>query len=190
MRRVITEPEKTNPVLADVAIEAMKKELRTLAWLDQVFGRAWPVVRNMGGRKYNEPCIYTKGNSYETVIPSADLGNYSFFVLNDAFNILDGEDIAPSVKVRTPFSLVVWFDLRRCFEDGENRRDTENLKADVVDVLKRTSFKGGYITLTRGYEEWKKVFAGFNVDPEQNRCLMQPYGGFRIDGIIESRWPC
>lgn len=188
--RIIVEPEKINPVLADEAIIAMQAELRTLPWLDQVFGRAWPIVLNKGGRKYTEPCVYTKGNSYETVIPSADLGNYSFFVLNDAFSVDDAVKISPNVKVRTPFSLIVWFDLRKCFNDGENRRDTENLKADVIDAIKRARVKKGYVSLTRGYEEWKKVFTGFNVDAERNLCLMQPYGGFRIDGYIESQWPC
>ena len=100
--RTIVEPTKTNPVLADVAIEAAKKVLVTLPWVDQAFGRAWPIAMERGNTKLTEPCIYTKGNSYETVVPSADLGNYTFFVLMDSARYEEELDV-----YRQPYALIV-----------------------------------------------------------------------------------
>ena len=82
--RIITEQSKTNPVLADVAIEAAKRQLLTLPWVDQAFGRVWPIPMQRGDKNVTEPCVYCNGNRYETLVPSADLGNYTFFVLMDS----------------------------------------------------------------------------------------------------------
>lgn len=177
--RTITEPTKTNPVLADVAIEAAKTALLTLPWVDQAFGRAWPIAMDRGDKKLTEPCIYTKGNSYETLVPSADLGNYTFFVL------MDGARYDVDTEVYTqPFALIVWYDMRRCFaENGDNRRDTENLKKDIIDTLTiSTAVKNGNITVNRVIENPKSVYKEFTFDTQQNQALVQPYGAIRFEG--------
>ena len=176
--RTIVEPTKTNPVLADVAIEAAKLALKTLSWLDQAFGRAWPIAMDRGNTKLTEPCIYTKGNSYETVVPSADLGNYTFFVLMDSAR--NDEDV-----YRQPFALILWYDMRRCFStNGANRRDTENLKKDILDTLRDCPVANGSITVTRVIEQPKAVYKEFTFDTQQNQALVQPYGAIRFEGEI------
>ena len=180
MMRTIIEPTKTNPALADVAIEAAKKALLTLAWVDQAFGRAWPIAMERGNNnKVTEPCIYTKGNSYETVVPSSDLGNYTFFVLVDAARY----EVETEVY-RQPYALIVWYDMRRCFTDnGANRRDTENLKKDIIDVLTTSTIvKDGRITVNRVIENPKSVYKEFSFDTQMNQALVQPYGAIRFEG--------
>lgn len=182
--RTITEQTKTNPVLADAVIEQLKVALGNLAWLDQVFGRAWTIDRGDGKKKIYEPCIYTAGNSYETLIPSADLGNYSFFVLMDATRVDEFS------KVISPFALIVWYDISKCFTDGGNCRDTENLKADILDVLRTAIVRGGSVTVTKVYEEPKNVYKGYTLDESVNRFMTQPYGAMRIEGEIVSNYQC
>ena len=178
--RTIVEPTKTNPVLADVAIEAAKTALKTLSWVDQAFGRAWPIAMDRGNTKLTEPCIYTKGNSYETVVPSADLGNYTFFVLMDSARYEEELDV-----YRQPYALIVWYDMRRCFtENGANRRDTENLKDDIIEVLSSASTKTSRITVNRIMEMPKSVYKEFTFDTQQNQALVQPYGAIRFEGEI------
>ena len=183
--RTIKEQTKTNPVLADVAIEAAKKKLLALSWVDQSFGRAWPLPMERGQKKVTEPCIYTKGNSYETLVPSADLGNYTFFVLMDAARYDDDNS-----RLTQPFALIVWYDMRRCFDNGADRRDTENLKADIIDTLKETPVHNGSITVTRIFEMPKSVYKEFTFDVEQNQALVQPYGAMRIEGEINMLVGC
>ena len=176
--RTIVEPTKTNPVLADVAIEAAKTALKTLSWVDQAFGRAWPIAMDRGNTKLTEPCIYTKGNSYETVVPSADLGNYTFFVLMDSARYEEELDV-----YRQPYALIVWYDMRRCFtENGANRRDTENLKKDILDTLRDCPVANGSIAVTRVIEQPKAVYKEFTFDTQQNQALVQPYGAIRFEG--------
>lgn len=180
--RKIDEQTKTAPVLCDVAIEAMKEALLTLPWLDQAFGRAWPIPMKRGERQVTEPCVYTKGDDYETLVPSSDLGNYSFIVLMDAARIDEG-------KVRQPFALVVWYDMRRCFDDGQNRRDTENLKKDVIDAVSSATVRNGGVTLNRIMEMPKAVYKEFTFDT-QNQALVQPFGAMRFEGEISMMTDC
>lgn len=181
--RTITEQVKSNPVLADVAIEAVKAQLLTLAWVDQAFGRAWPISMDKNGKKVVEPCVYTSGNSYETLIPSADLGNYTFFVLRDAARVT--EDM-----YYQPYALIVWYDMRECFDNGANRRDTENLKKDIIDVLRDVIIKHGSITLDKVYEVAKSVYKEFTIDETWNQSLVQPYGAMRFEGEIIMEQGC
>lgn len=191
--RIIREQTKTNPVLSDYAIGKINAKLKDrLWWLDQTFGRAWPITRVQGNKRYTEPCVYTAGNNkygYETLVPSADLGNYSFFVLKDPTALVPNK----YGMVRIPFSLIVWVDLRTCFQGvgADKRRDTENLKRDILSVLKNdVFFTGGAITIAQVYEEAKNVFKGFTIDETTNQCLMQPYAGFRFDGEVSIMMEC
>lgn len=184
--RTINEQVKTNPTLADKVIEAAKTALSGVWWLDQCFGRAWRITKRLNGANITEPCIYTTGNSYESLVPSNDLGNYSFFLLGDPNTV----DYSYS-RIDTPYSLIVWCDLRKCFSNGDtNRRDTENLKAELMNALGNVAVKGGRISLSRIYEEANNVFRGFTLDETVNQYLMQPYAGFRIEGTIRAEIPC
>lgn len=184
--RTIKEQTKTNPVLADAAIEAAKKRLLALSWVDQAFGRAWPIPMERGQSKVTEPCVYTKGNSYETLVPSADLGNYTFFVLMDSAR-LDAEE---GLSLEQPYALIVWYDMKRCFDNGADRRDTENLKADIINTLRETPVHNGRITVSRIYEMPKAVYKEFSFDVEQNQSLIQPYGAIRFEGTINMLLGC
>lgn len=176
--RTITEQTKTNPVLADVAIEAGKKALLTLAWIDQAFGRAWPILMERGSSKVTEPCVYTKGNSYETLVPDSDLGNYTYFVLMDSARYDEENDTYVQ-----PYALVLFYDMRRCYTDnGDNRRDTEQLKSDIIDVLTNANVKNGHITVNRVMESPKTVYKEFTFSTEMNQSLVQPYGAIRFEG--------
>ena len=177
--RIITEQPKTNPVLADVAIEAAKRQLLTLPWVDQAFGRVWPIPMQRGDKNVTEPCVYCNGNRYETLVPSADLGNYTFFVLMDSARYDEETD-----TYTQPYALVVWYDMNRCFENGSNRRDTENLKDDIIEVLRSTPISNGSIHVSRIIEMPKSVYKEFTFDTQQNQALVQPYGAIRFEGEI------
>lgn len=185
--RTIVEQTNSNPVLAAEAIREVNDSLRNVAWLDQVFGRAWRITRELRGKKYTEPCLYvggTSGNEYETLVPSSDLGCYSFWLQNDPDTMGNGADY-----MLADYSLVVWCDLCRCFGDG-SRRDTDNLKKDILSVLVESGRADGVITVKRVYEDAKNVFKGFTFDETANQYLMHPYWGMKIDVELRIDTPC
>lgn len=159
-----------------------------LPWLDAAFGRAQRLVRNTpSGRRITTPNVYagTKGkvNDYLEVSPDAEIGNFSFFAIEEPQDILPG---VGQREFRIPFGLIVWFDCRRAFSSATNR-NIEALKLDVLRVLSgRTGFAltQGHIEVTRIYEQAMNIYRGFSLDEVDNQFLMHPYGGFRIEGYL------
>ena len=159
-----------------------------LPWLDAAFGRAQRLVRNTpSGRRITTPNVYagTKGkvNDYIEVSPDAEIGNFSFFAIEEPQDILPG---VGQREFRIPFGLIVWFDCRRAFNSATNR-NIEALKLDVLRVLSgRTGFAlaQGHIEVTRIYEQAMNIYRGFSLDEVDNQFLMHPYGGFRIEGYL------
>lgn len=187
--RIIHEQTKVNPVLADKAfIEVNVALKRNLTWLDQAFGRAWKITSEATtGKKMSLPCIYTSGNNYEQLVPSADLGNYSFFILQDPSSI-DKYDI-----VTFDASLIVWVDLRKCMAtDQFNRRDTEIVKAQIMRVLQKDNGlkDGGALTLRRVYESIENVWKEYKLDDGHARFMEHPYAAFRFDMTMSVQSPC
>lgn len=162
--------------------------IANLPWLDAAFGRAQRLVRNTpSGRRITTPNVYagTKGkvNDYIEVSPDAEIGNFSFFAIEEPQDILPG---VGQREFRIPFGLIVWFDCRRAFNSATNR-NIEALKLDVLRVLSgRTGFAlaQGHIEVTRIYEQAMNIYRGFSLDEVDNQFLMHPYGGFRIEGYL------
>lgn len=168
--------------------EIQRGLIGNLPWLDAAFGRAQRLVRNTpSGRRITTPNVYagTKGkvNDYLEVSPDAEIGNFSFFAIEEPQDILPG---VGQREFRTPFGLIVWFDCRRAFNSATNR-NIESLKLDVLRVLSgRTGFAlaQGHIEVTRIYEQAMNIYRGFSLDEVDNQFLMHPYGGFRIEGYL------
>lgn len=173
--RLIHEQKKERPKLLDIPIEAIRNRMiEVIPWLDQSFGRAWRVTRNIGGKKYVEPCVYCGGEEYETLIPSADLGNYCFWLLHDPTDV--DEDM-----VSAKASVIFFVDLRTAF-DGHDKRDTEVLKNDIIKAFRHDLWvKGARLEVEKVYEDAKNVFQGLTVDENENQFTMQPYCSFRVE---------
>lgn len=179
MRKVIEQP-KTNPVLADVLIEEMKSALSSIAWMDNAFGRAWLITDSVNGKKSTFATVYTKGNKYENIMPSADLGNYSFFVLRDP------SEVDQYGTFTYQLSLIVWVDMRKCFANGANRRDSENIKAEIYNAIESVQDK----CVFRIYEDMGNVWRGMTIDETHARFMEQPYAAFRFDIELRIEKPC
>ena len=167
-----------------------------VSWLDVAFGRAQRIVRTTAsGRRITTPNVYCGGwnghgpNDYIEVSPDAEIGNFSFF------SVEDPQTIGPGPWLRTvqaPFGLVVWFDLRRVYGSATNR-NTEKLKEDVLKVLTGRSgwaIPAGHIELAQIYEQSQNIYRGYSLDEVDNQFLMHPYGGFRIEGVVSYTEPC
>lgn len=166
-----------------------------IQWLDAAFGRAQRLVRMVAGRRIVTPNVYCGGwnghgpDDYIEVSPDSKIGNFSFFVIDDPQTI----DAGPWARtVHTPFSLVVWFDLRRVYGQADNR-NTELLKAQVLRVLSGRAgwhLTEGRVTTAKIYEQAENIYRGFTLSEIDNQYLMHPFGGFRIEGMLEYEEMC
>lgn len=162
-----------------------------LPWLDAAFGRAQRIVRiTADGKRLTLPNVYCGGwrghgpNDYIEVSPDSHIGNFSFFLVDDP-QTLDTDIWAR--HIRTPFSLVVWFDLRKVYGE-ETNRNIEFLKAQVLRLLEGRdgwTLSDGRVTIGRIFEQNENIYRGFSLQEVDNQYLMHPYGGFRLEGTLE-----
>lgn len=183
-------PQFDNPKLIDLVIGEIQNGLvENIGWLDMAFGRAQKLVKQIEKKKYYEPHVYTgKGNEYIGVYPDSKIGNFSFFWIDDPQNM----DWVPKQqgKIKTPFSLIFWFDLRRVYNEPNNR-NTEALKADILNLLNGGFWiKTGRIKINRIYEQAENIYRGFTLDEIDNQFLMHPFAGFRFEGELTVNEPC
>lgn len=189
-------PVISNPFMLDRVIAEIQNGLVAgLPWLDVAFGRAQRITRMLEGKKIITPNVYCGGwanhgeNDYIEVSPDSNIGNFSFFDINDPHEISAGPW---AQDIKTPFGLVIWFDLRRVYGTYDNR-NTEQLKAAVLRILSgRTGFalSDGKIIVNQIYERAENIYRGYTLSEIDNQYLMHPYGGFRFEGILEYQEPC
>jgi len=183
-------PVIDNPQLIDIVLGEMQTGLvSNLGWLDMAFGRAQRLVKTIETKKYFTPNVYTgKGNEYIGVAPDSKIGNFSFFWLDDpqTMNWLPGQQ----GDIKTNFSLIFWFDLRRVYNEANNR-NTELLKANILRTLNGGfPMRSGRIKINRIYEQAENIYRGFTLDEVDNQFLMHPFAGFRFEGELTIIEPC
>ena len=186
-----------NAVMLDEAIGEIQQALAGgLPWLDAAFGRAQKLVKEINGRRITTPNVYCGGlqgygnNDYIEVSPDSFKGNFCFFVVDDPQTI-DWEPNA-EMEQRAPFSIIFWFDLRRVF-GSLNNRNTEYLKAQILDILNGRSgwlMRNGSIRINKCYEQAANIYRGFSRDECDNQFLMHPFAGFRFEGERRIETPC
>ena len=183
-------PVIKNPVMLDRVIGEIQTGLvDNLPWLDVAFGRSQRLTKMMNGKKIITPNVYCGGwnghgeNDYIETSPDSKIGNFSFFEIEDPQTI-DAGPWARSIKA--PFSLIVWFDLTRVYNEPSNR-NTEYIKAQILHVLNGRvgwHLTHGRVTINRVYERAENIYRGYTLSEIDNQFLMHPFAGFRFDGIL------
>ena len=171
-----------SPELFDKVFEEMSAQLKaSLGWLDEAFGRVERTVKlSTTGKRIYTPCVYFHGNEYTELLPDSNVGNFSFFWVDDPQQIT--WDRYVSVGICTDFSVIFWYDFRKVY-NGTNR-NREQVKADILDALNSMALKHGGFVINRVYELAENIYRGFSLDEVDNQFLMQPYGGIRLEGEI------
>lgn len=185
MERIV---KKSNPRLFDKAFGYIQDALgANLLWLNHIFGSAERLVKYIDGKRIYSPNIYVGDKEYEQITPDADnIGNYSFFILHEPQEL--SYDVGSRVKVKAPFSLVVWFDIRSV--ESSDERNKEEVKREILRALRRTWMREGYFHINRIYETAESIFKEYTLDEIDNQFLMQPYCGFRFTGEIHIEEEC
>lgn len=188
---VINDPVMLDRILAEIQTGLVEN----ISWLDVAFGRAQRLTKQVNGKRIVTPNVYCGGwkghgpNDYIEVSPDSKIGNFSFFWVDDPQSIETG---TWARTITSPFSLIVWFDLRRVYDSPDNR-NTEHLKAQILRVLSGRDgwhLTSGRVETTRIYDLPENIYKGFTLSEIDNQFLMHPFGGFRIDGTLYFMEPC
>lgn len=172
---IIQDPQLFDRVIANIQIGLA----HGLPWLNYSFGRAERLVKSIQGKRYYTPNIYVGGNDYMLIAPDSNIGNFSFFTLDDPQKVTwyPGE----TSKFKVPFSIIFWFDIRTI----NDNRDKESVKQQIIRVLNGGFWlKVGSMQINEVYEKAENIFAGFSLDEIDNQFLMHPYCGFRFSGEL------
>lgn len=182
-------PKLTNPVMIDRVLACIQDALiDNIGWLNYAFGRVQKLVTQREHRAYYYPGVYIGKNEYLNVLPGQCLGNRTFFMVDDPHTI----DFNPRRynTIRSPFSLVLWYDLTTILKDTKER-NTEEIKRQILRVLTNAVLPGGSrIELTRMYETAENIFKGYSLKEIDTQFLMHPFGGLRIEGTLIYREEC
>ena len=184
-------PVIQNPIMLDRVIGNIQNGLvDNIPWLDAAFGRSQRLTKMMNGKRIVTPNVYCGGwrghgpDDYIEVSPDSKIGNFSFFEIEDPQTI----DATPWIRqITAPFGLIVWFDLKRVYNQYDNR-NTEFLKAEILRVLHGRGgwhLPDGRMVINRIYERAENIYRGYTLSEIDNQFLMHPFAGFRFDGILE-----
>lgn len=179
--RVFKQPERA--YLFDKVIQGIQDGLGSLTWMQHIFGRAERLTKmGVNGQRLAFPAVYLKNGEYIPLVPdNTELGNYSFFVLDDPQMVT--VPMGTMNRVKAPFSLIVWVDTRT-IESGQasDTRNTEYIKEQLLKAVRRAWLRHGSVTVERIYQQADNVFQGFTLDEVDNQYLMAPFAGFRLTG--------
>ncbi len=184
-------PVIQNPIMLDRVIGNIQNGLvDNIPWLDAAFGRSQRLTKMMNGKRIVTPNVYCGGwrghgpDDYIEVSPDSKIGNFSFFEIEDPQTI----DATTWIRqITAPFGLIVWFDLKRVYNQYDNR-NTEYLKAQILRVLHGRGgwhLPDGRMVINRIYERAENIYRGYTLSEIDNQFLMHPFAGFRFDGILE-----
>lgn len=180
--------KRSHPAMFDRVIGYVEEGLAEhIPWLDTIYGRCERLVKIIDGRKYFTPNWYDGKGEYTMLTPDQGLGNYCFFVLDDPQRMM--WEVDARVMMRSPFSLIVWVDMRTVDEFDE--RNTEKVKEDVLRVLNGHAWiREGRVRVSRVYERDENVFQGFTMDEVDNQYMMSPFAAFRFEGELQINSDC
>lgn len=181
------------PTLADAVISEINTGLTNhFTWLDRAFGRAERIVKKIDGFTYKLPAYFVGDsvhpNDYIELSPDSNIGNFSFFWMMDPERYTWRPKIRGSF--RSPFALIVWFDLRKVY-NSTYKRDLSSIEAEILNVLNGGfQIKSGRIEIDTVYRLPENIYREFTLDAVDNQFLMHPYAGFRFEGELIFEEPC
>lgn len=178
IKRLYLQPSE--PRLFDRPIQDMQRSIaKKLLFMNHVFGRSERLTKEVDGKRVTSPNVYAGKDEYILLTPdNTELGNYCFFVEDDPEQMVANFGI--SGRMKAPFSLVVWVDMRTV--EDKDVRNVYDLELKVLDAVASAGvLRHGGMEVTRVYHRAENVFSGFSLDEVDNQFLMSPFTGLRLD---------
>lgn len=170
-----------NPVLFDKLINQINIALVAgLPWLSNAFGRAFTIVKKLDNGEYLEPAIYINNNDYLSVLPSDELGNYSFITIADPQEY-DNSVLNSKGVLKAKGSITLWLSLETIFADSSLYL-SENVKLQILNIITKPGIlSNGRITLLSIEEKAENIFKQYSIKQIDSQFLIHPYCGFKFN---------
>ena len=196
---------KDNPVLLDKILQDMQKSLmKKLKWLNYAFGRAYKLVEHRpDGNKFIYPAMYNGDSEYVSLLPNDNFGNFSWFDIYDAQEIIQVVQSTPQFTFSG--AIIFWFNLNTIFADSDAMY-TEEVKDEIVRVLTTPGLikQTGRLTINKIYERFENLYSGYSLEKIYNSYVysgqniqamdklffMHPYSGLRFEFNLTTRELC
>lgn len=178
IERIFLQPKE--PRLFDKPIQDLQKSIgKKLLFMNHIFGRCERLQKEVNGHRVSSPNVYDGNGEYISLNPdNTDLGNYCFFIAEDPETMV--ENFGLSGRMKAPFSLVVWVDMRTIEEVDD--RNIYDLELKVLDAVASPGvIRHGGLSVGRIYHKAENVFSGLSVDEVDNQFMMSPFCGLRIE---------
>lgn len=174
-----------SPVLFDKVIAQMCDSFTTnLQWLNNAFGRVYHIEKD----DKIEPHIFVGNGEYFSLLPSDEIGNFSFFDVEDPQNInVTGNG---NFIIELKAAIIFWFSITSIYNETDLIL-TEDVKLEILNaILKPGILTDGRVEVTAVKENIKNVYKGFSTDHIDAPFLVHPYYAFRFECTIKIRNTC
>lgn len=183
----------TSPQLLGNLFGRINTHLKTqLLWLDRAYGKAERLTAIQDGAQIVYPGVYantTSGIEYTNLLPDGHIGEYSFWVVEDGWNLDEWNQISKN-KYNITASLIFWYNLKNVYPLTWKANDNQNVIREVFTALASMGEQWIRINPVRIWEETPNIYRGFTHQEILNQFRMRPYGGFRIEMSIQYIEPC
>ena len=170
-------PEKH--YLFDSLIYEINETASEVFWLKNAFGKCQTLKSIKDGKEFVYPAIYKGEGQYLSLFPDTLLGNYSFFVLNKPYEFINFAKYKNN-RLKTAYSWILFVNISSIY--GEDYRNTEKLKVEIIKFLSHNTFKNGSLVINSIVEDGKDVFNEWTSREVKEQYLMFPYVVVRVNG--------
>ena len=177
-------PKPETPAFLDEIVVQIQDILKAnLSWLDYSFGRSQRLVTTKDKNNYFYPGVHIGYEKYINVFPDQELGNFSFFQIEDPQDLVSDTRRPSLIKIK--YSLIFWANLDSIFQDKKDR-NTEALKLQILQLLSQGLFlNNGRISVKTIFEKAENIYKEYSLKEVDSQFLMQPYYGLRFEGEIK-----
>lgn len=182
--------EIPNAVGIDGVIQKITDLLKGVTWIQHVYGRAWTHVTGLGDKPKSLPFAYAGGGEYFGVLENDFLTSQVFIKIEGPEKYPEGDVGRRNARTEAnrQLSIIVWANLAKTvFEYSSDYPYTENLKADLMEKLRRLSCLKSFDEYT---DEPLEVFRGYDVSKVDLRYLKYPYAAMKLTFTAKYYSPC
>ena len=148
-----------------------------LTWLNKTFGKAQRNAQRTKNRLYYKPVIYSNEKDYISLEPNTTIGNFSFFDIQDTSEITT--DYNPNIT--TNVGLIFFGDLLSIYTTNTEFYSIENVKADILDVLRKKRLTRCSFDVLSVSERLENVYRGYSIEEVETQFMMYPYFALRFE---------
>lgn len=159
--------------------------LESNPWLLHAYGKAQAISDASGNGPGKFPGVSTDGFNYLSLAPNADMGAFSFFIVQDPQNI----EAKPGggSRISAMVSQVFWLDFGRV---PGHLRNGEAIKSEILDFYtKRLRFRGDIKPL-KFWENASNIYREYSLREIKDQFLMLPYYAVRLDLTVKIDSEC